>query len=498
MADPQQMVFDAAPVKQDTPVPQAATSQSSPAPGGMVFDAAPVTQDTPVASAQSTTHPNNVYQAAPDENTPEGAAAALARRQAEHPILTAVGQGAGEALSDVWNFVKGTPQGLLHSLPPVQLHDSIKQAIPVFQAYEQARSSGKNVIASLAVANEVAKQQDAVQQALAARIDEFKKKPGAESVRAIANAATIAATMYDGGVLNPANAELPAGVSEANAAARAAETAEAKPITHTFDAESNEVQPAKPGTIQQVIKGANVVKQPEIQGAVRSGINAASKESGVSTVQPESMRDSASGHISALEDAEDAAYKAQDEASGTDIKQLRENLRNAQYQKSLLTKTPADIEKAKELDTSIQATQDEINAANSRLQAKGIDPGAADNLFKARQAAQEFEDKVLHNQGVIKGDAAAGQPETVDVDALVRESQKLYDKDKFGGSRLEQFMGKDGAAAYMKQVRGLQTARMTAAARQAGALKILKALGVGGGILGGTALGLKGIESLAQ
>ena len=41
-------------------------------------------------------------QAAPNEQTPEGHAAAVAARQAQHPIVT----GLGEAAGDVWDAVK--------------------------------------------------------------------------------------------------------------------------------------------------------------------------------------------------------------------------------------------------------------------------------------------------------------------------------------------------------------------------------------------------------
>jgi hypothetical protein len=381
---------------------------------------------------------------------------------------------------DPTNVLRGAGSEALGALegaiiPPgvKEIYQGVTQDIPaVFKAYENARAQGKNPIQAVSAANDAAKKISDAKNVFEQRAKEFSTNPNRATGKLLVD---IIPFLMGAGIDSTPETGA-AGESEAVGGSSEPETPTETPSTPA---------PAKPGIIKSVIKGGNVVKQPEIQGAVRSGVNAASEEAGASTVQPESIRDSASGHISALEDAEDAAYKAQDEAAGTDIKQLRKNLDNAKYQKSLLTKTPADVAKAKDLDTSIQATQDEIDAANDRLQKAGIDPGAADHLYKARQAAQEFEDKVLHNQSVVKGDATAGQPESVDVDSLVRESQKLYDKDKYGSSRLEQFMGKDGAASYMKQIRGLQTARMTAAARQAGALKVLKALGIGGGILGG-------------
>src|SRR5690348_489140 len=62
---------------------------------------------TPDTSALTSKQTGTSYQATPDESTPEGHAAAVAQREAQHPLLTAIGKGSGEALTDVWDTVKG-------------------------------------------------------------------------------------------------------------------------------------------------------------------------------------------------------------------------------------------------------------------------------------------------------------------------------------------------------------------------------------------------------
>ena len=441
MADPQQMTFDSAPVKQDTPVPQSAPS------GGMVFDAAPVTQDTLVSQTQSKTPPNNVYAAAPDEQTPEGSAAAIARRQAEHPILAAIGEGSGEALGDIWDAVKGLPGGILHSLPPVQFHDTIKQAVPIFQAYEQARSSGKGVWDSMRQANEVAKQHDAAQQALQTRIDEFKKKPGAATVRAIANAATVAATIYDGGALSPANTELPAGVAEANAAARtAAESTTAESAVP--EAES------QPGIVQQIVKGKKVA-QPGAEAAVRKGVQSSTEAAGTADEsvaanienQPvlKGNQSIVDEPLSALKEKESALYKKVDDAVGFDLKAEKAQLANDKYKLSQLGNTDADITQRGNLTEAINDSTDRIAQAEAKLKDAGIDPKAADAAHQQRMAGQDFK------KALVKNTNSDG---SINVDGFLKDAKNL----RFSkyGDRLGQFMGNNGADAFVSKLEQMQ------------------------------------------
>ncbi|GEM_PF-5000290 len=456
------MIFDAQPVAKDTH-----------ADSGMTFDSSPVQQDTPVG--EGVRPANNIYAAAPDEQTPEGSAAALARRQAAHPILTAVGKGSGEALGDIWDAVKGLPNGILHSLPPVQFHDTIKQAFPVFQAYEQSRSSGKGVWDSLRQANEVAKQHDAAQQALQARIDEFKQNPGPASVRAVADAAALAATIYDGGPLNPANTELPEGLSEANAAARA------------NAAESSAATP-KPGIVKQILKGKDVA-QPEAQAAMRSAANAS---------EGTSLREVLSKPIADAQAEKEALYKAYDEAAGVDRKALQQRLNNTHDQLDKLTNTPADIRRAARLNQSKAALEQQIAEADAKAKAAGINIGDADAANVKLRALQEVESKIFHNQDVIQGNTAQGAEESVNIDSAIKAVQKIQDNEKFGGPRFDQAFGTGSANKLLTNLRQYQASGVHALKVQSFAKVVGATLGIGtlGGV--GGRLGFKALQHLTS
>jgi hypothetical protein len=396
-----------------------------------------------------------VYRASPEESTPEGYAAAVARREAEHPIITAVGKGSGEALGDIWDAVKGLPSGLYHNLPPVQLHDTIKQNISVLQAYEQARSSGKGVIESLRAASEVARQQDAAHQMLQARIEEFKKHPGQATVRGIADAAAIAATIYDGGAANPANIEVPANV-EANAARLRAATSES-------GAETAAETATQPGIVKQVLKGEKSA-QPQAQEALRTSTRGLT-----TTVQPQSLRELLSEPIDSLTAKAKASYRAVDDAAGTDFKALNEKLENTEYQIRNLTETEEDLAKEGSLEKSRQGIIDKINEAKQTAIDNGVNPkllDEADREFTQAQALKDVEAKVFKNPNVVRGNVRFKTPETVDVNAAIRTIQKLQDNEKYGAPRLEQALGKDGANGLLNDLYEAQRAGQTALTRQ--------------------------------
>jgi hypothetical protein len=363
--------------------------------------------------------------------------------------LTAIGQGSGEALGDIWDAVKGLPGGILHSLPPVQFHDSIKRAVPIFQAYEQARSSGKGVWDSMRQANEVAKQHDAAQQALQARIDEFKKKPGAASVRAVADAAAIAATIFDGGALNPANTELPAGVAEANAAART----EAESTTSAVPEAEAEAQP-QPGVIKQIIGGKKVA-QPGAEAAVRKGVQSSTEAAGTADEplagkiqnQPilKGNQTVLDEPLNALKEKESTLYKQVDDAAGFDLKAEKAQLANDKYKLTQLGNTDADVTQRGNLTEAINDSTDRIAQAEAKLKEAGIDPKAADAAHQQRMAGQDFK------KALVKNTNSDG---SINVDGFLKDAKNL----RFSkyGDRLGQFMGNDGADSFVSKLEQMQ------------------------------------------
>jgi hypothetical protein len=67
-----------------------------------------------------------------------------------------------------------------------------------------------------------------------------------------------------------------------------------------------------------------------------------------------------------------------------------------------------------------------------------------------------------------------GTPETVDVDGAVKALQKLHDSTKYGGSHLEQALGKDGAKQLLQDMYNAQKAGVKTLSRQQFAAKLIK------------------------
>lgn len=428
-----------------------------------------VVSEAPMPQQGSSTN----YVPADNEQTPAGAAAALSQRQAQHPVLTAVGQGAEAALGDVWDAVKGTPAAIAQSLPPVGAYESIKQTIPVIQAYEKARSAGKGILDSLSEAQEVAKQHNAAQQALKERIDEFKKNPGPQAVRAVMDAATLAASIYDGGSLNPANIEVPGVPAGVHSEFVPGEGLRPTPLGERV------------GLVKQVMKGENVA-QPGAQAAVRSGVQASAESAGTTdAVSKLENRPLLKGnttvvddHLNALQKNEAAAYKQMDETAGFDVKAEKAQLANDKYKLAQLGNTDPDITQRGNLIESINDSTDRIAEAEVKMKAAGIDPNAADAIHKQRMAGTEFKKALMQS---TSPDGAS-----VNVDGLLNASKKM----RFSkyGDRLEQFFGSPEAAdKYMQQLQDMQKLGAHAVKMQEMAKTVAKYVvlpAIGGGIVG--------------
>jgi hypothetical protein len=148
---------------------------------------------------------------------------------------------------------------------------------------------------------------------------------------------------------------------------------------------------------------------------------------------------------------------------------LNEKLSNTEFQIRQLTETEEDVQKEAALEKSRTAIMDKIEAAKQQAQAAGVDPkilDQADQHFRQARALSDVETKVFKNPTIVKGNSAMGTPETVDVDSAVKALQKLQDSTKYGGSRLEQALGKDGANNLLKNLYQAQRAGVKAASRQ--------------------------------
>jgi hypothetical protein len=431
--------------------------------------------------AQSAASQSTSYQAAPDESTPEGYAAAVAQREREHPIITDVGKGSGEALGDIWAMVShpvDTAGGLVGAGNEVYEH--IKDSVPIIHSFEDARSQGKGILESLNAANAKAKQISDAHSLVKQRMDEFKKQPGVATIRALGNAATIAATIYDGGKLLT---ELPETAVPENAG-----------VTHVFDPASGTLAPItdaaeplpQPSRITQAIKGARVAQpgaQAAVRNAVRSSVEAtgAADESTLANIENQPLLKNngtiLDEHLSNLAENEKAAYKKMDETAGFDVKAEKQQLANDQYKLKQLGNTDADVTQRGNLIESINDSEQRISEAQAKMKEAGVDPAEADGIHKQRIAGTDFK------KTLVKSTNPDG---SVNVDGLLNGSKNLRFT-KYG-DRLEQFFGsKEAADNYMTQLEQMQKLGAHAVKMR----RIAK-------IIGGLVLGGYGVHKVGQ
>jgi len=449
------------------PVGSALDNAQIPAPpdGSRIVDTMPTVATAPNGM------PANSMQAVANEQTPEGYTAAVAAREAQHPIVT----GLGEAAGDVWDAVKSMVNPLNTGLAgaTTQAFDHIKEAVPLFQTYEKARANGKTVIESLGAANAKAKQIHDAQDVVKQRVDEFKKNPTVAATRAVADAAALAATMWTGEPL-----ESPAASAEAQAAGA---------VTHVFDPATETLTPVpKPGIIQQVLKGEQVA-QPAAQQAVRQAVQSSAEAAGTaddsvaSSIQTHPLLEGnttvVDEHLSALQKQEQAAYSKMDEAAGFDVKAEKQQLANDQYKLKQLGNTDPDVTQKGSLIDSINDSQGRITDAEAKMKAAGVDPDIADSIHKQRMAGNDF------RKALIKNTSPDGQ--SVNVDGMLKASKAL----RFAkyGDRLEQFLGsKEAADSFMSDLQRAQELGAHALKAQNIAKMVLKyaphAIGAIGGV----------------
>jgi hypothetical protein len=455
--------------------PVAAASAATQVPGNAQIPAPPdgssIVDTMPAAAVATAPNgmPANSIQAVADEQTPEGHAAAVAAREAQHPVVA----GLGEAAGDVWSAVKSMANPLNSGLAgaATQAFDHVKEAIPIFQTYENARANGKTVIESLGAANAKAKQIHDAQDVLAQRVDEFKKNPTAAATRAIADAAALAATMWTGG--EPLEAPAPsveaqaAGASTLESRVAALENSRATGgATHVWHPDTG-VIPIEEAVARNAVKSGLPVGTPEtttvpptgedIQPSFQKGIHDVmtdvAKENGVETPNPNSVRDVAKNTADQVFAKSKNAYAQLDEASGGRWQRFDDQLKNVRDK----MKEVAGIDDDKYAE--LEQKQNEIETSQAQLiedmKAAGkVDPALADEAranYKKAQALYDVDSQVKMS---TTGRAGVGKGvETVDPNKLAPRLHKLYDS-----GRLQQAVGDDRAAALIDHAETAQTA----------------------------------------
>lgn len=358
----------------------------------------------------------------------------------DHPTLTNIGRGLGDTVSDVRNSILNIPSGIWHSLPPVQLADTMKKSLPVINAYEKARANGSSIGDSIQAADLQARQQDTIGAKIKAVSDAFKANPTRETSRALGDAAALAVSIFAGGGAAAEGAE---GAGEAGWMSDAAEGGADATGTEAATTE-------QPGIMKQIFQGKDAA-QPGADSAIRSGVQTSTEAAGTAD---ESMAANIQNQpllnknatvvdepLNALKDNESAAYQKMDEVAGFDVKAEKTQLANDQYKLKQLGNTEADNTAREHLTESISDSQARIADAESKIQDAGIDPKAADTLHQQRMAGLDFK------KALVKNTNADG---SVKVSGMLKDAKNLR-FNKYG-DRLQQFMGKDGADNFVSQL----------------------------------------------
>jgi len=216
----------------------------------------------------------------------------------------------------------------------------------------------------------------------------------------------------------------------------------------------NLVRKAKtPAIVNQVMKGGEVAQAP-----AKAALGTAAKTAGgEATPAIRSMMDKS---IANLAKTERATYDTINEAAGTDLKDLydyRTKLQDA-------IENPANIDREDLLQEKLKGLDEKITQAESKLKEKIPDKSIekAKQLTQKRYAQEELKKRLFNNESVVSGNAAHGAEESINVDAAIREVEKLNKPSRYApeGSptRLEQALGKDGAQQLLKGLYDAQKA----------------------------------------
>lgn len=421
----------------------------------------------------------------------------------DHPTVTNIGRGLGDTVSDVRHSITGIPSGIWHSLPPVQLADTMKRSLPVIDAYEKARANGASITDSIKSADQQARQQDTIGTTIKKVSDAFKANPTRETARALGDATALAVSIFAGGGAGLEGAAeggtgAEAGLSAAPEVAGDLEGSTAA-ATHAYNPETASIEPvSQPGIVKQVIQGVKQAvqggkaSQAPAQSALRSTAQASADDAGVTAAadSTQGVRTLMDEPIEAIAKTERATYDAVNKAAGTDLKSLYDHAEEVQD----ALDDPTNIANRRSLTEDLKTTQDAITQGETKATAAGVDPQAikdAQALTQKRFAIQNVKQKLFNNESVVQGNTAHGAPESINVDSAIRQAENLNKPSKYApeGSptRLVQALGEKGANGLLKGLYEAQKTGAKALSRQQLVIKLAKygvpALATGAGTI---------------
>lgn len=229
--------------------------------------------------------------------------------------------------------------------------------------------------------------------------------------------------------------------------------------------------------------------QPGARSALRQGAAASATDAGVAGAGGDtsgSIRTLMDEPIAQASKIEDKLYKTVNDAAGTDMKSLydyREEIQQA-------IEDPANLGQKSALQNELATTDASIADGEANVQDR-LGAGASKLLNDAKAATQqrfameEGAKKIFNNESVVSGNLKHGAPESINVDAAIKQVENLDKPSKFAPrgtpTRLQQMFGEDGAASLKQGLYDAQKAGQKVASRN----DILKIIGVTGGALGG-------------
>lgn len=350
----------------------------------------------------------------------------------------------------------GTGQGLAHGDTATQAVAQGATTAAVAPIAEEALSGFKT---TRGVLNQIIQGKNVSQDAAQAAMRELAEGPGNTAYRA-----------------------RPVGEQGVSASSKMPQATMSEPEANTYKSSlanmSGKPQEVVPIDLDQ--QPGNFKKYPGPNGAdwVKFDKDIGESEVGQGPLQSNpSLRQSLGGRIDRGESAYKSLYRQVDAASGTNLKDLSEQLDNYQY-KMRQAGTP-EAEDAWQGKVDELTTQ--ITAAKQKAQQAGVDPSVldkADSIYKKVNAMKDAEKKLFTDPNVISGDQALGKAESLDTDKAITRLQQLRNNTRWGAPRADQAFGKESVDNALTKLYAAQTSGEKAVAMR----KVAGWLGIPAGV----------------
>lgn len=420
-----------------------------------------------------------------------------------------VGGGLADAGGDIWGAVKAAPAGIWHAIenagknlvpPPAPdshiswprvafpattaalsvmlpetikhpidtYHTDLQRALPIVDAYEKSRASGKGVMDSLSAANEQARSMGGMTGTIAQKLDDLKKNPTREGVRDLTDTAAALAAAYGLGKAgeallpeaeNAAAATVPASTTPAapaptifqrinpfrKAATVATDTSKIEPAVEAHTAKAG-LAPGEAGITPKEANAQTAQSKIDAEAATRENVDKTLQDIAGQHAQIHGIpapaagtaaRDVLTANGDALVDAGKANYKILDKYTDGKFTNGQTELKNAQ-QELRMKSGMTDADPAK-LEANVLRAQMKLEQLFDTAVKNGMPEKVADTArtqFRNGQATLDVANDVRMANRV----RAAGVRST-DPNVLENRWTARYDT-----GRLQQAMGSDQAA----------------------------------------------------